>query len=311
MPMRVGRPVKLARVSDDVRKILELGDYKDGDPVPENLADIVAEVQKLHRDVANLPLPVDPRKAGKLQYKEVDVNDLPPEQRAEYDAAMRDLKSTMTRALSEAKYAYEREEDDRNALMRAEPGVRDVVAKLRSDRPDVVLDEEKGDAPAAEPEDNKPEKPKKPTRELATDADLDSYALAIASGNPWSKTFKQLNGRLLVTYREAAQRDVNWIANFCNSLARTGERPQWVSARFQQMLAAVQLHEISGLFNYRAPDETQRSVSGFQTPGDVLAFVQDKVAGTESVWRIVNSLGMRFQNTLTELEVEASFPDFS
>lgn len=77
-PLPPGRLIQPKIVTDGERKLLTAAGWRDGDPVPENLADQLDLLrQEVQADLDNPPLPIA-ADSPPLQYKEVDIADLDP-----------------------------------------------------------------------------------------------------------------------------------------------------------------------------------------------------------------------------------------
>jgi hypothetical protein len=89
-PLPVGRAVRAInpeRLTEAERSKLQAVGWKEGDPVPDNMADIIAHFEQTRAAEVQgaLPLPADPA-TPPVDFKPVALEDLPPEQRGQAKA---------------------------------------------------------------------------------------------------------------------------------------------------------------------------------------------------------------------------------
>lgn len=111
-PLPTGRAVRAIdpkRLSPLERTKLEAVGWKEGEPVPDNMADIIAGFeQKAQSEVqGELPLPADPS-TPPIQFTPVPIEDMPPEQRAKAKAMVDEsLAAAAGHVMSEQRQATE------------------------------------------------------------------------------------------------------------------------------------------------------------------------------------------------------------
>lgn len=90
-PLPVGRPMRLKRVSPGERAVLEKYGWKDGDPVPTNLADVIEQAEADASDLDNMPPPVDMKTPALKLPKEVDLSKMPAAEQEKYAQVLASL----------------------------------------------------------------------------------------------------------------------------------------------------------------------------------------------------------------------------
>lgn len=125
-PLPAGKPMVLKKVSPGERAVLERYGWRDGDPVPENLTDYLAATgldAQDASDLASMPPPVDLKTPALRIPKEINVEDLPEDDRAKYEAVLSALSDAKVQQLAqdelEASYINSGGEVDAGALNQA------------------------------------------------------------------------------------------------------------------------------------------------------------------------------------------------
>lgn len=95
-PLPAGTPMILKSPSPAERAVLQEYGWKDGDPVPSNLSDVIEAAHLDATDLDNMPLPMDIRTPPLKMPKEVDISALPPEDQAKYQAVLAALTAAKT-----------------------------------------------------------------------------------------------------------------------------------------------------------------------------------------------------------------------
>lgn len=133
MPLPPGKPMILKKVSPGERAVLERVGWKDGDPVPENLADVIADATAQANDIANMPPPVDMRTPTLKVPKEVDIATLPEAEQDRY--------AKIIDSLAEARQSYNNEQELDESFVENAPGsVNDAIRAAVTGSNDIKLD---------------------------------------------------------------------------------------------------------------------------------------------------------------------------
>lgn len=80
-PLPAGKPMVLKKVSPSERAVLSRFGWKEGDPVPSDLAEIISDIGQ---DLKNPPPPVDLKTPVVSIPKEIDIKDLPESEQDKY-----------------------------------------------------------------------------------------------------------------------------------------------------------------------------------------------------------------------------------
>jgi hypothetical protein len=221
MPLEIGKAVKIKKLSpEEERKLLELG-WRHGQPIPENLTDLMEAVKGIQSDatdVENMPPPI-PLDTPAMKYdasKEVDIEDLPADQQIKYRKMMekifQDAAAQETRAGEIAAAIPEGAgegvaETIRKALM---PGT-EIEIEDDSDE----LTAEAGAKPAVEADGKKCARcgfladMEDPV--IITDEDRDSFVQSADSLQLFTKTFEFYGGAVRITVREQTRAEQDML----------------------------------------------------------------------------------------------------
>ncbi len=196
MPLPSGVPIPLSK--DKLLKrevaILEQAGWKDGDPVPSNIADIIKQVRV---EQSNIPLPVSPD-TPPLQMPEVkDVSEMPAgwqtavaeslklaREQAQTGVDFKDLHPSVQRAIesSAGKANFEIEDDQAatTAEKKASTGSRPERTHCQRCGHDLSV----------------------PDEVVVTEMDKQSYIAAWCGGKPFVKSYEVLGGAAVLTFRD-------------------------------------------------------------------------------------------------------------
>ena len=216
MPMEVGKAIKVKKLSpEEEKKLLEIG-WERGQPIPDNLTDLmqsVRDIQSEATDVEHLPPPVS-LDTPPLKYdagKEMDISDLSPEQQEKY-------KRMMAQIFADAQKQDDAEREANAATpMGAGSGVAESIRKALSEKSDIEIEDDSVDLEAVK-KDTKPIEGKthcarcnfpldQEDSVIITDDDRDLYLHAADSLQLFTKEFQYLNGLVTVTVRELTHQE--------------------------------------------------------------------------------------------------------
>lgn len=197
-PLPAGKPMILKRVSPGERAVLQRYGWKDGDPVPDDLAMLIDQealaTTKEATDRASMPPPVD-LKTPKLKLPE--EQELSPEEQIRY--------AEVIASLQRSKEEYAQENDLAESYVEANQSVNSAIAAAASDRSEVEI----------EPTSNKKETEhtntgncphcswdlSQPSLAEPSEDDKINYMQTFLGDIPFSKDFTLLGGRLHVRLR--------------------------------------------------------------------------------------------------------------
>jgi hypothetical protein len=89
-PIPVGQPMVIKSLAPGEEEVLEAAGWKDGDPVPDNIAAIAAEAKGEATNVSQLPPPVDLTTPPLQMPEETKMEDLPIEEQEKYMSIMQE-----------------------------------------------------------------------------------------------------------------------------------------------------------------------------------------------------------------------------
>jgi len=221
LPLPMGKPIQVIKPSPAERAVLEKVGWNDGDPVPPDLAKVIAEMQA---EAEHLPPPV-PLTTKPLELPTpVALDTLPLEKQAEYKNLLEQmLGGAKTEA---AKAEQQRRKQAELLLPEAGPGINEAitVSSSEEDAPGwPVVDDRKKEAQEAEETGEEASEPEKEPEDKAdfemkfcphcgwavaqkdlavvTDDDKMRYLEAALSGQPFRKQYQFYGGRMSLSFR--------------------------------------------------------------------------------------------------------------
>ncbi len=331
MPMQPSQLVRLRKVSPAERAQLEPYGWKEGDPVPANLHQLLAAAQKIGQEAIDpqlLPPPV-PENTPRLVVPEpTPLESLPvSEQRERIEAVQRALQM-----------AKQQDAVEKSIPAGAAPGVAESIraaagftaAPAAGAPPQTQPPLQKQEEPPAKvaPDAVKGEPGVKPDRcprcnfDLSLKEDMvevteEDKTLFMISwfGRPFYKTFERYGGKLKITLRSltAAERDEVWSA--CWSLlqenASRGLSPESLTLR---MRVAVQLQYLGGPEkSYTAVDDPLKEFKADAPGGRPWAAYQSLIARTSMSESAIDMLLLalaEFTVCVEKLEALCREPNF-
>lgn len=324
MPLPVGQILRSFKPTEGEREVLEKVGWKDGDPVPENLADIIEEAKKAQQSaVKNLQPPV-PMNTPPLQ--------LPPEQ--PFSALPEEHQADIYRALQAAKQAPR--EDHGFAYG---PGVAEAIQAATKPVPAVVDDRTETVYAGTNV-------PKRQTSSIDTGADehrfcvqcgfdqtqpslpvddVDKFVFvqSVLGGVPFQKVYKVLGGSLFVTLRSITPKEKDVIFKQTQKEAENNEllSPMERTEQILRYMLCLRIIKIEGRnLSHDLPDSLEGWITSFkeagydtdsQPPLKLIAdYLYENIIKTESMHRLLAGLSAEFARLLVKLEVNFQNPDF-
>jgi hypothetical protein len=87
-PIPAGQPMLIKSLGPGEREVLESAGWKDGDPVPDNIAAIADQAREDANNISQLQPPIDLTTPPLAMPEETDISDLPPAEQAKYMTIM-------------------------------------------------------------------------------------------------------------------------------------------------------------------------------------------------------------------------------
>lgn len=317
-PLPIGVPVSAADLTEQERKDLQSIGWKDGDAVPADLPQAIADMKKEATDLGSMPPPAKPDTPPLQMPDEVDIESLPEEKRKE-------LSSLIEQAGEQ--YEAAKSAKPNPALETANQQVRNA-ALGRTDKEITFVDdrEEKQSAEATQPQE-----PATTGEELklcphcnwdlsqsdpiiVTEEDKNTFLIATLGGKPWVKTFSLMGDRLQITVRQLKTYELDECYKQAQRLQRDNpEAP--MEEFFEQMMRyriCLQLVEV------RTDEDIHEFPSELnewdEASHNALPAIENKiyreVISTDSLGRIFSKVTGEFERLVGKLEVQVENPDF-
>lgn len=333
-PLPVGNPIAAEKLTEFERNQLEQIGWKEGDPVPGNMADLIEEAkERANReasDVSSMPPPAAPDMPP-LQMPEVTEIDQLPEHEQQ----------RLSEALKQAGDQYESMQGQQGTQF--PEGAPDSVRAAAQNRVDRTIDISiEDDTKGQREQQSQPsEQPKKPASVETTDSgephlcpncgwdqsqsdttpepsreDIDSFLVATLGGKPWTKLYDLLGGKLQVHVRQlrpyeidACYKQVHYEREKDDSMQLDAHWEQLMRYRLCLQLVEIRSGEDIASFPSELKD-WQLDLEGPTQLPSIEKQVYAEAIPTESMNRIIASVIGKFSRTLGKLEVEVENPNF-
>jgi hypothetical protein len=307
MPLPTGRPIQVAMLSDVERKALESLEWKEGDPVPANLADIIQQV-KSTMDPATLPPPVPLDTPALSVPSEVTLDELPEAQRAE-------IKQFLARA-GEAKQAI-----DASAAAGHVP-VRSPGAGLAEHSIEVVNDLDQKKAASQDKQRTEtgttgltithcPQCHHDLSLSGVADPDEDTrmwYLQALIGQKPFEKTYQIMGGAITVVLRAL---DIDQIDHVYRTVGQQKlENPAMNESDFFEMIRRYKLAMQLKMIAFSDGNGAEFPDDKLPNLKQLFDAVHAKAIKNESLARILIETQTKFNRLIAKLEACAERPDF-
>lgn len=329
LPMPVGKVMRGVKPTDSEREILEAVGWKDGDPVPSDLAEIFDMEVKAARKSAteDLQPPVDPSTPRMVMPQEIPLSALPPGKRAEIISALRQAKETAA--------VQDLYKDQQEGLS---PSIAQAVEAAAYQAPTLnVVDDRKSDTYAGTTVKKQKEEDKLPDFgadkaittcphcssnladpvQEASKEDKFVFIQTLLAGKPFEKTYSLYDGQIEITFRGLTVKEGDLCVRQCNDQKENGDLKTLAdvyeeNTRYSMALQTVKLKSAGDTFDL--PDSIDGWKESFLDSGIVFKegetlltkikeWYFDNVVKTESLGRIVSMVLSEFNRLNRYMEV--------
>lgn len=309
LPFSTGEPVVINRATAAETAVLEKFNWQQGDPVPDNFAELLAQSAAAAIAESDNCIPPVPMDTPPLDVNSVvrELDQMTPAEQLVWGPQFKQNDATksrgddpVTRALAQAKKdlaakqaAQQQAEEDKNY----HPSVAGAMAT--ADEATITPeDEEAAKLKLAETEQKKKDRG-------FTDADLQQYFVCLEAGVPFSKSYAM--GKLTVTLRELSQAEMRDILVAFDALRKDGKTSADAATAFYfDARACFQLASLSGSIEYKQ----KNWAGGGASVADIVRAVQDSVMRNESLIRVINQRALQFDKLLRAIEAELTSENF-
>jgi hypothetical protein len=314
-PLPIGEPVFINKPSPSEKAVLEKIGWKEGDPIPQQLADVIDEI-KAEVQEENLPPPV-PLTTPPLQIPEIKTLDsLPADKRKEFENVFATMLAQAKDAMAQNEAA--KKEAAEFFVENAAPGVNEAIAKARQatvGKLQIVDDRKSKEEEKTTSEVETKQSPKHcehcgwPYSEKSTveptEDDKDAFVQAILGGKAFQKSYSLYNGKLIFVLRTLTPACIDEVfaavrKAATNSNVETLMEARELRARYMAaaMLVAVQRgNERFGCEVHAPIQERFEEIITSVLPSEVLL-------------RHLITVATEFRQLVDKLEVNAQNPDF-
>ncbi len=323
-PIPVGQPMVIKSLGPGEKEVLEAAGWKEGDPVPNNIADIANKAKEDAANVSQLPPPIDLTTPPLKMPEETKLEDLPHEEQERYMGIMQD-------ALSSAKEETSRLETLQSSQVDgAGEGVNEAIQAAMSPGSDIVVEDDTDSSTYAGTEVSKDEKnegvescPRCAWRLdvedtiQPTEQDKSDFLQSILGLQPYYKIYPLFGDSLYVTVRSLQPTELD--ACFRQLFMDTKEERIMTAvdeaetlARYRTCLQVYKVH--GGQINFQFPkgiDEWE--VTKDEDATKLIKIWKDynsKVNKSEILHRSIMSVVGEFNQLVAKLESNSRNPDF-
>lgn len=333
-----GNPVRL---TEQERRQLEHIGWKEGQPIPQNMARIIAEAEAdAEADVAEAAKrpPVDPS-TPPLEVETVQIGSLPPEKQDEYQGKIQ-------QALAEEAAAQAQQERQQQTAATPE-----VARKVMSARQLPETEPAKPKTKAVNPKAAQQTEPSQPrSREPLEEsvapvdfcphckwdlslpdipepdyADRQLFLQSLLGLKPFVKDYDLVGGQIKITFRTLTRGEIDAIYSQAFREQQDGKivTPQDFYERVNRLRLMLQLQKLeSTVFSHDLPDGLTKETSPnadchWKFSDDetepllrVEEFILESVLPTESLNRVVQQTCGRFNRAVSKMEALIDNPDF-
>jgi len=328
-PIPAGQPMLIKSLGPGEREVLESAGWKDGDPVPDNIAAIADQAREDANNISQLQPPIDLTTPPLAMPEETDISDLPPAEQAKYMTIMQEVLTT-------TKEEIERQEGLQDSQVEgAGEGVNAAIQAAMSASSDVVVEDDTASDTYAGTEvskdgqdKDKEDKPAGVCPRCAWNLSLDDpsepsyqdkadFLQSILGLKPFCKIYSLFGGNMHVTVRSLQPNELDAIfrqlfmdakADRILTAVDEGER----LARYRTCLQVQKVTGGSMGFNFpESIDGWDLSAEERETPLPAIwDSYSDKVNKSEILHRSVMSAVGDFNQLMAKLESNSKNPDF-
>jgi len=303
-PLPIGEPVFINKPSPSEKAVLEKIGWKEGDPIPQQLADVIDEI-KAEVQEENLPPPV-PLTTPPLQIPEIKTLDsLPADKRKEFENVFATMLAQAKDAMAQNEAA--KKEAAEFFVENAAPGVNEAIAKARQATvgklEKTTSEVETKQAPKHCEHCGWPYSEKSTVE--PTEDDKDAFVQAILGGKAFQKSYSLYNGKLIFVLRTLTPA---WIDEVfaavrkaaTNSSVETIMEARELRARYMAVAMLVAVQRGNERFGCEVHAPIQERFDEIIT----------SVLPSEVLLRHLIAVATEFRQLVDKLEVNAQNPDF-
>jgi len=330
-PIPAGQPMIIKSLGPGEREVLESAGWKDGEPVPDNIATIAAQAKEEANNIAQLQPPIDLTTPPLVMPEVTDISDLSPTEQTKYLTVMQE-------ALATTKAEADRQEEIQNSqIPGAGEGINTAIQTAMSATSEAVVveDDTASDtyAGTAVPKDGQDKEDKadkisgvcpRCAWNLALDdpsepshQDKSDFLQSILGLKPFCKIYPLFNGNLYVTVRSLQPNELDSIFRqlFMDSKADRILTSVDEGERLARYRTCLQVQKVTGgamAFNFpESMDDWDLSAEERETPLPAIwDSYSDKVNKSEIIHRSVMSVVGDFNKLMIKLESNSKNPDF-
>lgn len=319
LPQPVGQTTFVPkRLTPDERKALETIGWKDGDPVPNDMAErISATADDVRREAVAYVPPVAPDRPPLALPQVVDINSVSPEKRRELSAALQEARHGRTAASME--------------VQGAAPGVNEAI-RAATASPDILLEDDRESATysagAPKEEADQPvtltqcghcgRDPRQGMFTEPSGLDRQVYMAAMLGGKPFTKEYTFFGGKMKATYRELSTREIDLIFKCCHGMQMRDElkgltemTEQLYRFRLCLQLQRIVLDGVATEFAESFDDwQYDAEIDDSDKLIQIEQYVRTTAMSHESVFRVLSMQCVKFGSLVSVLESNVTNSDF-
>jgi hypothetical protein len=325
-PIPVGQPMVIKSLAPGEREVLEAAGWKEGEPVPDNIADIASKAKEEAANVSQLLPPVDLATPPLQMPEEVKIEDLPPEEQEKYVGILQEALEA-TREDSERVEAMQASQVDG-----AGEGVNEAIQTALTPGSDVVVEDDTDSATYAGTKVPKEEEEESTNVDTCprclwrldaedpiqpTEQDKSDFLQSVLGLKPFYKIYSLFGDNLYVTVRslQPPELDACFRQLFMDTKKErilTAVDEAEVLARYRTCLQVYKLE--GGQINFQFPGDIggwQATSEKDETPlPNIWADYSSKVNKSEILHRSIMSTVGEFNQLVAKLEANSRNPDF-
>jgi hypothetical protein len=328
-PLPPGKPMVLKKVSPGERAVLERFGWKDGDPVPDNLAELIEEADIASApafDLDNLPPPGSLRTPALKLPVETDVSELPLAEQDKYAQVLAALSDTKLQAIAA---------EELQASLTDNNSINDAIRAAATSEPKITLvDDTDSDTYStgtkkrteemvdAKEEDDEPRvkycrhcghnQAIKDVIEV-TEVDKIGFLQTLLGLQPFAKEYKLYGGRFTLQLRTLLPEEMDTCFRqvFTDRQKNRTTNPAEEAEHLARYKASLQVVRLTGPgLNYVAPQEHPEAPKGDTYVYQAWLQFQQDVDRSETLHRILLGTVNRFNLLVSRLEDNADNENF-
>jgi hypothetical protein len=325
-PIPVGEPMVIKTLAPGEKEILEAAGWKEGEPVPENLAAIAEAAKADAANTAHLPPPIDLTTPPLQMPPEQKLEELSPVDQAKYRSIMQD-------ALAETKDVVATQEElSRSQVSGAGEGVNEAINAALQPGQDVVIEDDTDSDTYAGTDVPKPNSDNKNKITLCprcswpianedpvapTQQDIGDFLQSILGLKPFYKTYELFGGNLIVTIRSLtpSELDLCFRQLFTDTNLDRITTAMEEAERLARYRTCLQVQKVQGgEVNFEFPKTAEEwglpTVDGETVLPNIWDKYSEQVNKSEIIHRTIMSVVGEFNQLVAKLEANSRNPDF-